>query len=181
MSSLREEDPPALQFTIQDAGAVDSAGLPALCLSLAIDAGERAITRLSLKVQVQIRAERRRYSEGEAAALSDLFGPVEQWGRSLGPVPWTTLRHEVDAFDCLTTTELHVACRFDFGAAVPKYLAALQGGAVPLELLFSGTLSWMTAAARPLTAMIPWDREAYYRLPERVWTELLAEVPSDER
>lgn len=146
----------------------------AIRLSLRIDAGERALSSLSLNVRLQIRAERRRYSELEAASLWELFGPVAEWGRSLRPVPWARLRHRVGPFTRATTTRLDVPGEFEFGAAAPKYLAALRDGAVPAEALFSGTLSWPGSQGRPRTAMIPWDREASFEVPPRAWRRVLS-------
>jgi hypothetical protein len=123
-------------------------------------------------VRVLIRPELRRYSADEAAGLWELFGPLEQWGRSLAPVPWAKLRHDVGPFSGTTTTELRLPGTFDDGAAAAKYLAAIEAGSVPLELLFSGTLSWPASDGRRQTAMIPWDREAIFRMPLEAWREL---------
>jgi Family of unknown function (DUF6084) len=166
----RGDDPPVLEFAIEHAAAVDG-GDRVLALELAIDAGERALSSLELTVGVQIRAERRRYSDAEAARLWELFGPVSEWGRSLGRVPWARIRHRVGAFRGATAVELRLPCTFDLGAAAPKYLAAIDHGVVPLELQFSGSLSWEAGDGRLQTAMIPWDRDASYRMPIEVWRQ----------
>jgi hypothetical protein len=165
------DDPPVLEFTVEGVrpGPGDP---PSLTVALAIDAAGRLLSAMSLNIRVQIRPELRRYSADEAAALWELFGPLEQWGRSLAPVPWTKLRHDVGPFDGLTSTEFHLPCHFDDSAAAPKYLAAVAAGLVPLEFLFSGTLSWPASDGRQQTAMIPWDRDATFRMPIAVWREL---------
>lgn len=166
------DDPPALEFTVLEMRPLEPSAEPALSCSVGIDAAGRSLNALSLKINLRIRAELRRYADAEAARLWELFGPVEQWGRSLGPIPWTKLRHEVGPFAGSTTTELLVPCRFETGAAAPKYLDALEDGVAPLELLFGGTLSWTNTDTRLQTAMIPWDREASFRLPASVWRAL---------
>jgi hypothetical protein len=163
--------PPRLEFTIIDVQALPESE-PALCFHIGIEAGGRAITGSRLKVRIRIHAERRRYSAAETERLWDLFGPADQWRRSLGPVPWTKLEHELGPFDGQTTMSLRVPATFEFGAAAPKYLAALETGVVPLELLFSGTVSWPAAEGRDRTAMIPWDRDASCRMPLSIWREL---------
>jgi hypothetical protein len=145
-----------------------------LTVSLRIDAGGRSVEAVHLSARVQIRAERRRYSDIETGRLWELFGPAEAWARSLGPIPWIQAQVEVGRFTGCTSTELRLPCEFGFGAAAPKYLDALAEGVVPLELLFSGTLSWTTDAGRLQTAMIPWDREGFYRMPIDAWHEARA-------
>jgi Family of unknown function (DUF6084) len=166
----RDDEPPALEFAVEEVRPRRRE--PALALSLRIDAAGRSPSGLSLTVRIQIRPELRRYSAEEAGGLWELFGPVEHWGRSLAPVPWAKLRHDVGPFTGAATTEFHLPCTFDDGAAAPKYLAALEVGVVPLELLFTGTLSWLAQDGRPQTAMIPWDRDATFRMPLEVWREL---------
>lgn len=141
-------------------------------LTLKIDAGEREVQSAALNVRVQIRPERRRYTETEVARLWELFGPADQWARSLGPIPWAGLKLEIRPFVGNTTVEVLLPRQFEFGAAAPKYLAALEAGVVPLELLFSGTVTWTSVEGRPQTAMVPWDREAMFRMPLAGWREV---------
>ena len=50
---------------------------------------------------------------------------------------------------------------------------SLEGGEIPLELLFSGTVFYADARGRLQVASIAWDREAEYRLPVAVWRDLM--------
>jgi hypothetical protein len=50
-----------------------------------------------------------------------------------------------------------------------KYLQALDGGEVPLEFLFTGSVFYAGEGGRLQTARISWEREADFRLPVAVW------------
>ena len=54
-----------------------------------------------------------------------------------------------------------------------RYLQSLDGGEIPLELLFSGTVFYSTEAGLLQTAQIPSSCEADYRLPVAVWRETM--------
>lgn len=138
-----------------------------------IDAGGRTLRGLALNVRLQIKAERRRYGAAEAERLRELFGAVQDWPRSLASVPWAQTALNVGPFDGRTVVELRVPCTYDFEVAAAKYLAALEDGHVPVELLFSGTVLWTAGDGRLQTAMIPWDRDASARMPVAVWQEAM--------
>lgn len=145
-----------------------------LRLWLEVDGGERELQGVTLAIRIQIPPEQRRYSGQEAERLWELFGPVDQWARSLRPIPWTKSRLEVGPFRGSAVTTLKLPGTFAPEEAAGKYLAALQEGQVPLELLFSGTLSWMSRDGRLLSAMVPWDREATFRMPLETWRQVAA-------
>jgi hypothetical protein len=160
---------PELRFAVRDVDPLDGAATPTLRFWLWIEAGPRALRGLSLAVRLQIRAERRRYDAGEGARLRELFGSRDDFSRSLGRVPWTQAALHVGPFERETVAELRVPCTYDFEVAATKYLAALEDGEVPLELLFSGTMLWRDPSRGLQTAMIPWDCEANIRMPVEVW------------
>ena len=64
-------------------------------------------------------------------------------------------------------------CTYDFEVAAAKYLEALDGGEVPLEFLFSGTVCTYAERRALQMARISWEREAEYRLPVSVWRETM--------
>jgi hypothetical protein len=66
-----------------------------------------------------------------------------------------------------------VACTFDFNVAATKYFAGLDDGEVPLNLMFSGTIFYEPGNNGLQIEQVPWDREAKYRLPVRVWKEMM--------
>ncbi len=66
-----------------------------------------------------------------------------------------------------------MACTYDFNVAAAKYLAALEDGDVPLLFLFSGTVMLTHGDAGMQIAQIPWEKEAAFRRPARLWTEMM--------
>lgn len=159
-----------LDFGVRGAAPVEHAAAPAIGFELAVAArGGVAVRSVVLDVQVQIAARRRSYSEREQARLHDLFGAPERWADALRSVPWLRATQVVPAFDGETVVTLQVPCTYDFEVAGSKYLAALEDGEVPLELLFGGTIFYTAPGGALQTAMIGWDSEAQYRLPVGVW------------
>lgn len=69
--------------------------------------------------------------------------------------------------------DLPVPCTYDFNLAVTKYFYALEDGEIPLILLFSGTIFHEGEDGALQVVQIPWDREAAFRLPVRVWKEMM--------
>ena len=166
---------PDLSFQVEDAQPVRIAASPLLALRLRISntRPEEAIHAILLRSQVQIEATRRRYSAGDQAALVDLFGEPERWGQSLRGLLWTHTSVIVPSFTGTTLVELQLPCTYDLKVASAKYFSALEEGEVPLCLLFSGTIFYRAADAALQVAQIPWDKEASYRLPVRVWQEVM--------
>jgi len=67
-----------------------------------------------------------------------------------------------------------VPCDHDPGSAAARYFDALDGGDAELLFLFSGTVFFEAAGVGLQVCLIPWDREARYRLPIGVWNDLFA-------
>ena len=63
-------------------------------------------------------------------------------------------------------------CTYDLEIAHTKYFNALDTGDIPLLLLFSGTV-FLQGATGISVSQIPWDKEASFRLPVRVWREMM--------
>ena len=171
--------PPALGFAVEGVEALRAAAVPTLRFMGRIDAGGRAVSGIGLETRLQIRAERRRYGDAEGERLGELFGAPDDFSRSLGTVPWAEITLHVGPFEGERLVEIRVPCTYDFDVAAAKYLAALEDGDVPVELLFSGNVLWRGADGRLQTAMIPWDREATGRMPVAVWREALTAAFGD--
>jgi len=125
-----------------------------------------------LRCQLRIEPARRRYSDAEKGRLLDLFGTPERWGQTVRPMPWAQVTTVVPPFTGSGSAELDVPCSFDFNLAATKYFAALDDGDLPLCLLFSGTIFYEADGALQV-APIPWQCEAYFRLPAATWRELM--------
>ena len=79
----------------------------------------------------------------------------------------------VPPFTQSTLVDLHVACSYDLHVVASRYFDALDGGEVPLEFLFSGTLFYTADDGRLQTVRLSWDLEASYPLPVAVWRETM--------
>ena len=130
------------------------------------------IHSIALRAQVQIEPVRRRYTSEEQQNLKELFGEPERWSKTLQPLLWTNVNVNVGAFTGSTLVDVQVPCTFDFNVAMTKYIYGLDDGELPTSLLFSGTVFHAGQMALQI-AQIPWDREASYRLPVRVWKEMM--------
>src|SRR5947209_4280163 len=133
---------PDLTFEVEGAGAVPYAASPTLALKLRVTNGEAGepIQTIVLRCQIQIEATRRRYDAAEQERLRDLFGEPHRWGQTLRSTLWTNTSVVVPPFTGGTTFDLQLPCTFDFNVASTKYFAGLEGGEIPLCLLFSGTV-----------------------------------------
>jgi hypothetical protein len=173
MSAPVSESLPTLAFEVEAADAVRFAAAPTVALALRISS-DKPVRSLALNAQVRIVATGRGYDAGEEDRLVELFGTPDRWGETLRGFLWANASLVVPQFDGSTLAELHVACTYDFEVAASKYFHALSDdGDVPLELLFSGTVFYTGDGGHLRTAQIPWNAEAQYRLPVRVWREAM--------
>ncbi len=166
---------PDLNFQVEGAEAVSFAAAPLLMFKLRIvnENPAEPIHTISLRCQIQIEATRRRYNAQEQQQLLDLYGEPERWSQTLRAMLWTHTSVIVPPFDGSTIVDLPVPCTFDFNVAATKYFAGLEDGEVPLALLFSGTIFYEADDAALQVAQISWEKEAKYRLPVRVWKEMM--------
>jgi hypothetical protein len=165
---------PELVFGVEDAGTLEHAAVPTMRFGVRVDApGGQPVRSILLHTQIQIAARRRRHVEVEEERLFELFGERERWGTTLRTLPWLRQTQVVPQFTGSTTVDIEVACTYDFDVVASRYLDALDGGEVPLELLFSGTLFYLDEGGLLKTARIAWDREAEFRLPVAVWKETM--------
>jgi hypothetical protein len=164
---------PELAFTVLGCEPLPHAAAPTLRFSLAIDAGGAAVRSVMLETQVRIAATQRGYSDIEQARLGDLFGAPHQWADTLRGLLWTHATLVVASFDGATVADLLVPCTYDFDVAAAKYLAGVQDGEIPLELLFTGTVFYAGPGGALQINRISWNAEAAYRLPVSVWRETM--------
>jgi len=134
---------------------------------------DQTIHTVALRAQIQIEATRRTYNAREKELLGDLFGDPARWGQTLRPMLWTHASTVIPAFSGSTTADLQVPATFDFNVAATKYFHGVSDGDIPLNLMFSGTIFY-TAGEQPLqVAPISWDKEARFKLPVKVWREMM--------
>jgi hypothetical protein len=169
---------PDLNFEVERAEPLPHSAAPQLIFKLAISdaAGAEAtpIPAVALRCQVRIEPARRRYVAAEQEGLLDLFGEPSRWGQTLKSLLWTQTGLVVPPFTGRTVVDLPVPCTYDFNIAATKYFHALEDGEVPLCLLFSGTIFYVEEDGGPLqVSPISWEKEAVFRLPVRVWKEMM--------
>jgi Family of unknown function (DUF6084) len=165
---------PQLAFTVERAAGERYAAAPTLRLTVAITSDDaRAVHMLALDVQVRIAARRRHYEPAEEQRLTEVFGPVAAWKSSLSTFLWTQATVFVPSFSGATEVDVPIACTYDFEVVAAKYVDALRGGVIPLELLFSGTLFYAGDGGVQRIARLPLDREASFDLPVSVWREAM--------
>jgi hypothetical protein len=162
-----------LTFRVESAEAVPYAVAPQLVLKLRVEnrLADESVHAF-LQCQVRIDPTTRFYSPAEQELLLDLFGEPRRWGRTLRSMLWTHVAVMVPGFRGGVTVDLPLPCTFDVTLAVSRYLDALTGGDVPLHLLFSGTV-FRESEDGLQAGLIPWDREAKYRLPVDVWRRMM--------
>jgi hypothetical protein len=167
---------PDLTFRVNGAAPLAHAASPHLGFALEIidvEAPALMIPAIALRCQIRIEPTRRRYQPSEQERLLDLFGEPGRWGRTLRGMLWTHASLIVPPFSGRTVVDLPVPCSFDFNVAATKYFAALDDGEVPLSLLFSGTIFHEDEEGTLQVAPIPWEKEADFRLPVRIWKEMM--------
>ena len=126
-----------------------------------------------LQAQIQIQSTQRRYAAGEKEKLKDLFGAPERWGETLRARLWTITHTTVRSFSGTTSALLTIPCTYDLNVMATKYFYALEEGEVPLLFLFSGTIFYEAAGGKFQVQQISWNKECAYRMPVKVWQELM--------
>jgi Family of unknown function (DUF6084) len=146
---------------------------PSMSMSLRISetTGQR-IDAIALRCQIRIEPSRRRYSDAEAERLNDLFGETQRWAETLRPLQFTNVSIMVPGFSGSIEIDLPVPLSYDLEIGSTRYFAGLDGGEVPLLLLFSGTV-FALVDGRLSVQQVPWSKEASYRLPVSVWREAI--------
>ncbi|HJY91124.1 MAG TPA: DUF6084 family protein [Candidatus Acidoferrum sp.] len=166
---------PDLRLTIENAEVVQYAAAPLLTFKARItnDSSEEIIHTVALRAQIQIEVIRRKYDGEEQARLMDLFGAPDRWGQTLRNMLWTHASVVVPRFTGSVLADIQVPCTFDFNIAATKYFHGLTSGDLPLCFQFSGTVFYQGQDGTLQVAPISWDKEAKYRLPLKVWKDLM--------
>lgn len=162
-----------LVFDCLDGRSEPYAVAPTLIFKLRIaEMTGAAIEAIALRVQIRIEAQKRRYAPVEAERLQELFGEPARWGDTLKPLHFANLTLMAPRFTGSVETELTVPCTYDFEVASTKYFHALEEGEIPFVFLFSGTVFTKTEDGFSVS-QVPWNKEASFRLPARVWREAM--------
>ena len=166
---------PGLTFTVEGAEAIPFAAAPTIAFRVRVvnaNAGQ-TVQSVALRCQIMIEASRRHYNAGERDSLGDLFGEPDRWSQTLRSFLWTHASVTVPAFTGAVVTDIVVPCTFDFNVGAAKYFHAIQEEDVPLCFQFSGTIFYAAENGVLQIDQIGWDREARFRLPSKVWREMM--------
>jgi hypothetical protein len=165
---------PNLDFGIDGAEVPEFAAVPSLLFKLRIEnLEEEPIRSVALNTQIRIAATQRHYDAAEQERLTELFGEPSRWKDTLRSLLWTHTVLQVPRFSGSTVVDMPVTCTYDLEVVAAKYFFALEDGEVPLEFLFSGTVFYAAEGGRLQTARISWEKEAEFRLPVRLWKEMM--------
>src|SRR3712207_1477255 len=165
---------PNLNFAVEDAEVLEYAAVPSLLFKLRIEnLEEEPIRSVALNTQIRIAATQRPYERAEQERLLELFGEPSRWKDTLRSLLWTHTVLQVPPFSGSTVADMPVPCTYDLEVVAAKYFYALEAGEVPLEFLFSGTVFYAGEGGRLQVERISWEKEAEYRLPVRLWKEMM--------
>ena len=165
---------PNLDFRVEGAEVPEYAAVPSLLFKLRIEnLEEEPIRSVALNTQIRIAATQRHYEAAEQERLLELFGEPDRWKDTLRSLLWTHTVLQVPRFSGSTVVDMPVTCTYDLEVVAAKYFFALENGEVPLEFLFSGTIFYAAEGGRLQTARISWEKEAEFRLPVRLWKEMM--------
>ncbi len=159
-----------LSFSITGARTEPYAASPQLVLRVRVaETSGVAVYAMTLRAQLRIEPQLRRYDAGESDHLLELFGGPERYGDTLKSILWTHVSQTVLSFEGETEFDLAIPCSYDFEIAAHKYLTALRDGEIPLIAMFSGTMFVRGDGGNVQAELVPWSCEARYRLPVAVW------------
>jgi len=166
---------PDLTFRIEGAEVAQFVATPQLLFKLRVTNGNPAETihSVALRGQIQIEVTRRRYTAADQRRLRDLFGEPDRWSQTLKNLLWTHVSGNVPPFEVTALVDLPVPCSFDFNVGATKYFHGLGDGDLPLCVMFSGTVFYSKEKGIMQVAPIPWDKEARFRFPVKVWRDMM--------
>jgi hypothetical protein len=165
---------PDLDFRVEGAEVLEYAAAPSLLFKLRVEnLEEEPIRSVVLNTQVRIAATQRHYDTIEQERLLEVFGEPHRWGNTLRSLLWTHTTLQVPRFSGSTVVDMPIPCTYDLEVVAAKYFYALEDGEVPLEFLFSGTVYYAEEGGRLQIARISWEKDAEFRLPVRLWKEMM--------
>jgi hypothetical protein len=165
---------PDLEIRVEGAAVLEYAAAPSLVFKLRLENLEgEPIRSVTLNTQVRIAATQRHYGAVEQERLLEVFGEPHRWGNTVRSLLWTHTTLQVPPFSGSTVVDMPVPCTYDLEVVATKYFYALEDGEVPLEFLFSGAVFYAGEGGRLQIARVPWEKEAEYRMPVRLWKEMM--------
>lgn len=172
---------PSLSFDIVSAAAEPYAATPTLRFTLGVRSDSDCMVRsVLLSTQLRINVTRRSYQADEQQRLLEVFGTPDRWSDTLKSLYWTHTTTVIPQFERQTEIALLVPCTYDFDVVASKYLHAVEGGDIPLDFFFSGSVFYDDTEGSLRTARLSWETESSWRMPAQVWKDLMhAYFPND--
>jgi hypothetical protein len=163
----------AYSFTVLDVFVEPYAAAPQLTARLRVEESTgKTVHAIALRCQVRIEPQRRGYPETDEIGLRSIFGDRTRWTDTLRPFLWMQCNTTVQGFSGVTEVDLALPCTYDFDVTASRYLHSLTDGAVPITLLFSGTV-FTKGTSGFAVEQVPWECEARHQLPVSVWREMI--------
>ena len=166
---------PDLQLTIESVEVVPHSATPLLSFKVRVvnDSPDEIVHTVAMRAQILIQVARRKYNAEEQARLKDLFGEPDRWSQTLRNLLWTHANVVAPRFQGSVLVEITVPCTFDFNVAATKYFHGVTNGDLPLCFQFSGSVFYQGQDGSLQVVPISWDKETKYRLPVKVWKDLM--------
>jgi hypothetical protein len=164
-----------LHFAVNSIRAEYHSAAPLLVCALCVTNRTPAIPVRNVMLHCQIRIDptQRLYGDGEHERLVELFGLRERWDQTLHSFLWTHTDVLISPFEDNCTIEMPVPCSYDFNIAATTFFHGLEGGEVPLSLLFSGAMFYDDAEGWLQIEQLSWSKEAKFRLPVETWQAMM--------
>jgi len=164
---------PDLAFRIEGAAPLAFAASPAIAFAVrATNASpDDPVQSALLRCQIHVEASTRAYTDAELERLRDVLGEGRVRGRASGRILWAQTAAVIPGFTGEVVFEVHAPCTLDLAVASSRYFHALDGGDVPVAMLFSGTVFHASADGALRAAPVPWSSEARFSMPASVWKE----------
>ena len=164
-----------MKFEIISSGIREFAAIPTLVFNLQItnEIENEEVYAAALKCQVMIEAVKRSYNEESKDRLHELFGEPFRWDETLRSFFWMIVNIPVPRFTGKTVVEISIPCSEDQALAAGKYFYAVAEGMVPLAFLFSGTLFYKDRDGNLQVTPVPWEKEAFWKMPATLWKEMM--------
>ncbi len=166
---------PDLKFEIISSEVKQFAIAPTLSFKLQITNAtvNEEVYAAALKCQVMVEAIKRTYDANAKDRLHELFGEPFRWDETLKSFFWTIINVPVPRFTDKTVVEVTIPCSEDQATAAGKYFYAVSDGHIPLAFLFSGTLFYKDAEGNLQVLLIPWEKEAFCKMPASLWQNMM--------
>jgi hypothetical protein len=127
---------------------------------------------IALRAQLRIEPNKRRYTPAEVRRLDDLFGEPARWADTMHSMQFAYAAVMVPSFTGSVEVDVPVPCTYDLEIATARYFHSLDGGDVPVLMLFSGT-AFTRGETGFRVSQVPWHKEANTPVPVAEWRRMM--------